>query len=399
MNAMAYALKASAPSAASVPKIGRPDDAFEQEADRAADQVMSGAGTAAQWSLSRMSIAPLLQRKCSCGGGKEECKECKAKGALQRKASGPAEMSHAPVIVHDVLRSSGTPLDGAARSFFEPRFGHDFSRVRIHSGGQAAASAHAVQADAYTVGAHIVLGRGTYSHTERQRLIAHELSHVVQQNSAQPLLQPGSSAAGTWAPGGSQEMPLSRINSSAPLQRQTTDPSSDTPPPIGRDFELAPHVIPMNAQAVPEKEKCEQFPGGSTDCEVNEQTGIPTGKVTHRIDETNPCTRPCVEAHENVHVQQLRTFCPALRDCYRASDAGKRPALDCFKMAVDNSAKRECAAYQVSVPCVENRMRTAKECQSKENKEFVTRKLASEKCFRNMYCSADTKPEKKQGSK
>lgn len=155
----------------------------------------------------------------------------------------------------------------------------------------------------------------------------------------------------------------------------------------------------MDAQAVPEQEKREEFPGGSTDCDVDEKTGIPTGKVTHRVDETNPCTKPCVEAHENVHVQQLRTFCPDLRDCYRASDAGKRPASDCVKMAIANLAKRECAAYQVSVPCVENRMRTAKECQSTENKEYVMRKLASEKCFRNKNCNADAKPQKKQGSK
>jgi hypothetical protein len=349
-----------------------------------------------------MSIALPLQRKWSCGGGAATggaCEECRANVGLQPKAYGPAEMIHAPAIVREVLRSGGRPLDGATRSFFEPRFGHDFSRVRIHSGAQAAASAHAVQADAYTVGAHIVLSSRTYSHTERQRLLAHELSHVVQQNSAQPLLQTGASAAGTRAPRGSQGMPLSRIDASAPLQRQTAGASSDAPPVIDRDFQLAPHVIPMNAQAVPEKEKCEQFPGGSTECEVDEQAGTLTGKVTHRIDETNPCTRPCVEAHEKVHVQQLRTFCPTLRDCYRASDAGKRPAMDCLKMAVADSAKRECAAYQVSVPCVENRIRTTKECQSKVNKEYVTRKLASEKCFHDMNCNGDAKPGKKQGSK
>jgi hypothetical protein len=133
-----------------------------------------------------MSIAPPLQRKCSCGGGADtdgECEECKANADLQRKAPGMAEMSHAPTIVHDVLRSSGTPLDRATRSFFEPRFGHDFSKVRIHTGAQAAGSAADVAAKAYTVGNNIVFNSGQFSPLtqEGRRLLAHELTHVVQQ--------------------------------------------------------------------------------------------------------------------------------------------------------------------------------------------------------------------------
>jgi Domain of unknown function (DUF4157) len=183
MSAMTHARKAQAPSAAPSLKIGRPDDAFEHEADRAADEVMSSAGHAAQWSLSRMSIAPPLQRKCSCGGGEKECDECKAKGTLQRKASGVAEMSHAPAIVHDVLHSGGMPLDRATRSFFEPRFGVDFGKVRIHTGAQAESSARDVAARAYTVENRIVFNSGQYSpHTqEGRKLLAHELTHVVQQ--------------------------------------------------------------------------------------------------------------------------------------------------------------------------------------------------------------------------
>jgi hypothetical protein len=66
----------------------------------------------------------------------------------------------------------------------EPRFGHDFSKVRIHADAQAAESARAVSAKAYTVGQHIVFGQGRYApqSSEGQRLIAHELTHVVQQN-------------------------------------------------------------------------------------------------------------------------------------------------------------------------------------------------------------------------
>jgi hypothetical protein len=88
-----------------------------------------------------------------------------------------------PSIVHEVLRSPGQPLDAAARAFFEPRFGHDFSQVRVHADGRAAESARAVNAFAYTVGRDVVFGAGQYGpHTHHgKRLLAHELTHVVQQ--------------------------------------------------------------------------------------------------------------------------------------------------------------------------------------------------------------------------
>ena len=192
MNAMTHTRKASASSAAPALKIGRTDDAFEREADRKADEVMTNTGPAAQWSFSRMSIEPPLQRKCSCGGSREmngECEECKARGTLQRRASGTAEMSHAPAIVHEVLRSSGASLDGDTRSFFEPRFGYDFSRVRVHTDAHAAASAKAVGALAYTVGNDVVFGIGRYAPATSagRRLLAHELTHTIQQ-SAESLI-------------------------------------------------------------------------------------------------------------------------------------------------------------------------------------------------------------------
>ena len=135
--------------------------------------------------------APMMQRKCSCGGDAGTggtCEECNAKEGLQRKASGAAEMDSAPASVHGVLRSSGTPLDRATRSFFEPRFGHDFSKVRIHSDSQAAASAGAVNALAYTVGNDVVFASGRYSpsSSEGRKLLAHELAHTIQQSRLSP---------------------------------------------------------------------------------------------------------------------------------------------------------------------------------------------------------------------
>jgi len=139
----------------------------------------------------------ILQRKCACGqhtiaGG--ECEECRknrvesslASGKLlQRRAADAAEPSEVPPIVYDVLRSPGQPLDVATRAFFEPRFGHDFSQVRVHTDAKAAESTRAVNALAYTVGRDVVFGAGQYAPgtTRGNRLLAHELAHRVQQAS------------------------------------------------------------------------------------------------------------------------------------------------------------------------------------------------------------------------
>lgn len=91
-----------------------------------------------------------------------------------------------PSLVHEVLHSPGRPLDLPTRSFMEERFGHDFSRVRVHSGETAEQSARDVNAKAYTVGSDLVFARDKYApHTiAGKQLIAHELVHVVQQSGA-----------------------------------------------------------------------------------------------------------------------------------------------------------------------------------------------------------------------
>jgi hypothetical protein len=126
----------------------------------------------------------LLQRQCACGqhtmGG--ECEGCRKNSTLQRKSAG-GRVANVPPIVSDVLRSPGQPLDPGTRAFFEPRFGHDFSRVRVHTGPRAAASAAAVDATAYTVGTNIVFGEGKFGSTRPDHgLLGHELAHVLQQS-------------------------------------------------------------------------------------------------------------------------------------------------------------------------------------------------------------------------
>jgi hypothetical protein len=91
----------------------------------------------------------------------------------------------APSLVREVLNSPGEPLDSGTRKRMEPQFGYDFSGVRVHTDGLAAASASSLNANAYTAGSHVAFGRAKYApHTPTgQSLIAHELAHVVQQAS------------------------------------------------------------------------------------------------------------------------------------------------------------------------------------------------------------------------
>ena len=145
--------------------ISEPGDVYEQEADRVANQVMR---------TSTVDMSRVKNRKM-------------APSTVQRRATGSATgLAEAPPPVHEVLNSPGQPLDTAARAFFEPRFGHDFSQVRVHADGKADESARAVNAHAYTAGSHIVFAAGQFSPATQgaRGLLAHELTHVMQQTGA-----------------------------------------------------------------------------------------------------------------------------------------------------------------------------------------------------------------------
>lgn len=188
----------SAPAIQTKLAINKPGDEYEQEADRVAEQVMRMPDAVAVAPPAVMGrVIPGTQRKCSCGGTCAECKGEQADdehGKMQRKSTGPQILSlsptptrsgmTAPPTVHEVLNSPGQPLNSATRAFFEPRFGVDFSNVRIHADEHAAASSRAVNARAYTVGQHIAFAAGEYGNDrlEQQKLLAHELTHTVQQS-------------------------------------------------------------------------------------------------------------------------------------------------------------------------------------------------------------------------
>ena len=105
-------------------------------------------------------------------------------------AAPPQHRAPSPAIPA-ALATPGRPLDAETRTTMEGRFGHDFSRVRLHDDERAATSASAIGARAYTVGDDIVLGAGAFAPQsgDGQRLLAHELTHVVQQAPASPVPQ------------------------------------------------------------------------------------------------------------------------------------------------------------------------------------------------------------------
>lgn len=119
-----------------------------------------------------------------------------ANAKQDRVAAKIAPRYSAPSPVHEVLRAPGQPLDAATRAFMEPRFGHDFSRVRVHTDSAAASSARAMGAAAYTQGHNIMFGAGRYvPYTiEGRHLLAHELTHVVQ-NEHHTARRPSSTTA------------------------------------------------------------------------------------------------------------------------------------------------------------------------------------------------------------
>ncbi len=152
----------------------------EMEAEHVARQVVHSHG-------------PAGAGGCSCG--RTSCPKCAARQAaaarVQTKERPAAHSEVDPDQAAAAMASltDGAPLDASLRSFFEPRFGADFARVRIHTGPQAEAAAERLNARAFTVGPDIVFGRGEFQPDsgEGRMLLAHELTHVMQQSAAAPV--------------------------------------------------------------------------------------------------------------------------------------------------------------------------------------------------------------------
>src|SRR5439155_7177527 len=165
----------------------QPNDPDEQEADRIAEQIVSA------------KPVETIQRKCAACSEGATCPKCEEEGRVQLKE----KPGHTPQVNSKAasqitsLRGGGQPLPSSVRTFFEPQFRRDFSRVHIHTDSPAAESARAIHARAYTAGRDVVFGAGEYvpHTTEGKRLLAHELAHIAQQDEGSGTIQRKSSSS------------------------------------------------------------------------------------------------------------------------------------------------------------------------------------------------------------
>ncbi|MFL6260722.1 MAG: DUF4157 domain-containing protein [Thermoanaerobaculia bacterium] len=163
--------------------IGPADDPLEREADRLTDRVLSQPAGAMGESVSSAGAA--VQRQCAaCAAGGKPCPKCEQEEdeELQRKETA-GDPQPAQVASHLSALGAGQPLSPGLRGYFEPRFGHDFGGVRLHTGSTADAAARAARARAFTLRSDVVFASGEYTPSTPggRRLLAHELAHVVQQ--------------------------------------------------------------------------------------------------------------------------------------------------------------------------------------------------------------------------
>ena len=171
--------------------VGEPGDIYEQEADRVADAVM-------QMAEPSTTEATIISSEPQDARVQRACSECEDELRLQPREEEEELLqtkkmeNTTPEVTHDLelqihaLQGGGQPLAESERAFFEPRFGYDFGQVQVHTDAKGAESARVLNARAYTIGGDMVFGAGQYrpGTVVGKRLLAHELMHVVQQNTA-----------------------------------------------------------------------------------------------------------------------------------------------------------------------------------------------------------------------
>ncbi len=211
--------------------ISQPNDPDEKEADQVAERVM------------RMPDAAQKPPCPTCATGAIPCQTCSEgqPNTIHRKASNNASHHSSPAAHHILARlGSGHPLDKSTRAFFEPRLGTDLSHVRLHTDGAAAESAKSIQAKAYTFGSDIAFASNQFAPDmpNGQHLLAHELTHVIQQ---------------------SEKGPAHRIARDLDTQSSPADPATKTPqvpsqkpavPPVGRTMLFEGVLLGTNKEYV-----------------------------------------------------------------------------------------------------------------------------------------------------
>ncbi len=182
--------------------VSRPGDKYEREADRVADTVLQmPESSASNGAMRASSSQPLaiqrlqpkpetdLQRQTDDVAVEEEEEEEKGVANLQAKETPGQSGTVSPGLENRVQSiKGGQPLPPSTRTFFEPRFGHDFSQVRLHTGPEAASTAKSINAHAFTKGQNIYFGTGQFQPETQpgRKLLAHELTHTIQQGNTSP---------------------------------------------------------------------------------------------------------------------------------------------------------------------------------------------------------------------
>lgn len=327
-------------------KVGAPDDRFEREADRVADRIMH---MPLPDRPVRSGAPPGIQRKCAaCAAGPAPCLDCgSVDEEIQRKPlaaarpqanSGPGRAGAIGPAARELVTSvntGGQPLPAEQRSFFEPRLGVDLSAVRIHRDAPAAMAARSVGARAYTLGRDVVFGQGEYrpETPAGRHLLAHELTHVVQQGGGRrPADAPPSFGGGTDP--GVARAPVGRI------QRQDGDPIPvDLVPTSPEEVERLreqgielPSVSPETWEAI----------GGATPvvylCSIDLRTS-PVGRhALFRIGAPGPGNE----------TRSLQPFDQG-GDCWQGIPLRNEP--------FDQSAAADCQATTISAACLEREFR------------------------------------------
>ncbi len=171
--------------------VNTPGDFYEQEADRVAAQVVRMSDEEVQTAR----VASGIQRMCAECAAEEEEELIQA----QEEPGAIPEVTPEMQAEIDAMRGSGAPLDQETRAFMEPRFGHTFNQVRIHTDARAASLAHALDALAFTVGNDIAFAPGQYQpgSDEGRTLLAHELTHTLQQTIGAARVQRQEAEGGT----------------------------------------------------------------------------------------------------------------------------------------------------------------------------------------------------------
>ena len=177
-------------------KIGQQGDKYEQEADRVADAVMQMPEPQVQRQTEQEEeklqaktmaeqITPLVQRQIETEEEEEEIIQ------TERANRRTPQVGHSLEAQIHHLRGGGQPLSTPTRAFFEPRFSYDFSQVRVHTDSKAVEAAGSVKAKAFTIGREVVFSSGNYSPNTfgGRQLLAHELTHVIQQQGRQQRIQ------------------------------------------------------------------------------------------------------------------------------------------------------------------------------------------------------------------